>query len=118
MLQFFHTGSRTTAAPPALARLRDAVLLLECGVADHVRPAASATAPLRHALEHHLDQSTGAPTSDGAAPPPPPCREALRRAGVPLVPGPRFVAAVEAVAARRARSREYVVRSQWDWVDA
>jgi hypothetical protein len=116
VLRYFHSGVRATAAPVAVAVLDDALLLLDCAVDEGARPAASATEPLRQAIERHLGTSARA-FHDGraAVPPPPPDRDELAAAGIPLATDTRFAAAVEARSERRARLQSFVSGSGWTW---
>lgn len=114
VLQYFHAGTAETAAPVAIAALDDALLLMASAVAPDVRPPASATGPVRYAIERHLSTTTSGP--DGADPhaaPPVPDPAELAEAGIPLADPHRFVQAVSRDAARRAQLHAFVVDAGW-----
>ncbi|HVM28117.1 MAG TPA: ion channel [Mycobacteriales bacterium] len=118
VLQYFHTGQRAVAAPVALARLDDALLLLSSAVSPPARPAASATEPLRYAVERHLVTGPGTARADDAGPTPgAPGLEPLADAGIPLVPAAHYADAVARARPRRAALLRFVIASGWSWDD-
>lgn len=113
VLQYFHTGSPETAAPVALAALDDALLLLQSALAPDARPPASATGPVRYAIERHLSTTTGHTDVDPHAAPPVPDTAELAAAGIPLADPHRFAQTVADGASRRAHLHAFVVESGW-----
>lgn len=117
VLHYFHSTRRQTAAAPALATLFETLLLLTEGVAPEVRPLDIQTRPALQALQellHILEIQHLAPVD--SAPPPPP-REALRTAGIPLVETETFEQAVENRNEERKLLRAYVEQEGWSWKD-
>lgn len=116
VLQYFHTGTRATAAPVALAVLDDALLLLATAVPEELRPPGSATGPLRYAVERHMAEATDGSGPDRRLDPPPtPDRSLLVTGGLPMTADEQFLAGVEQAAQRRSRLHRLVVSAGWTW---
>jgi hypothetical protein len=116
VLHYFSSRQPESAAPLALARLDDALLLLHAGVAPCARPESSAIEPLRRALDRYLAavDVTAAPRGE-TEPPPAPDLGALRTTGVPVVPDGEFTGRVAGEADRRRRLRSFVAADGWTW---
>ena len=116
VLHYFSSRQPESAAPLALARLDDALLLLRDGVAARARPEHSAIEPLRRALDRYLaavDVTSAARRE--TEPPPAPDLGALGKAGVPVVSDEEFAARVADEADRRRRLRSFVAADGWSW---
>lgn len=113
VLHFFVGAERTTVAPLSVARLDDALLLLEHGVARAARPPASATRPVRLSIDRYLSSVTAPRTQDPEAPPSPSLRD-LAAFGVPVVDPAEFEQCVAARADRRRRLAALVLSQGWD----
>jgi hypothetical protein len=116
VLEHFSAPEVTTSAPVCVARLDEAVRLIDTGVdADH-RPHESALAPVRAILHRYLEVvSRNAVDDDGANTPPPPDLDCLRAAGVPVVDDCTHVLALDSHAATRSAWRRHVRTAGWDW---
>lgn len=118
VLHYFHSPSTASAAPVALARLDEAVLLLRAAVAPPARIHSSAVEPVRRALDRWLFAATSTVTGpqDGR-PPGLPDTSALRGAGIPLASAAEYLqaAAAAADADRRCRLRAVVEDDGWSW---
>jgi hypothetical protein len=116
VLEHFSAPEVTTSAPVCVARLDEAMRLIDTGVgADH-RPHESALAPVRAILDRYLDVvSRNAVDDDGAKAPPPPDLDRLRAAGVPVVDDRTYVRALDSHAATRSAWRRHVRTAGWDW---
>lgn len=116
VLHFFRSREQDAAAPVAIGRLDDAMLLLQAGVAAASRPDSSAVEPVRRAIARYLDtaSSTSAGAPDSAAPPAPD-QAALRAAGIPIAPSEDFLRRVQAEADRRQRLRRLLRSNGWSW---
>ncbi len=116
VLHYFHSPTPESAAPLALARLDDALLLLRAAIAPAVRPDRSALEPARRAMDRYL-AATGLTFAGrrrnrpAAAPDTAP----LGAAGIPLAPAGDYLAYVEGQADRRGRLRDVVLSDGWSW---
>jgi hypothetical protein len=113
VLHFFVGAEPTTVAPLAVARLDDALLLLEHGVAPSARPPVSATRPVRISIDRYLS-SVSAPVAAQAEPPPAPSVHELAAYGVPVVDPQEFAEHVAARRDRRRRLASLVLSQGWD----
>ena len=116
VLHYFHSRTRQTAAPPALAQLDDALLILDAAVLPQARPSPAAVLPLRSVLDRYLstvaDVSTAPVESDA---PPPPDLAPVAAAGIPLDSAERFAERVADHAERRRRLATVVAGDGWSW---
>jgi hypothetical protein len=112
LLQFFHSADRSTSVPLNLARLDDALSLLEHGLAT---PAGPTVAAGRRAV----DAFVGTLRLTGPLPdvPPLPLLVALRDAAEHTVGDDAFAAAMEDEAERRQRLHAFVLQEGWAWDD-
>lgn len=114
VLHFFHSRSRDTSAPVAVAHLDEAMLLIEAAVDPAAQPGASTVAPARIVVGRYLE-TTGSAAGPSTGVPPEPDLSALRRAGVPLVAteliGPRLAEGSE----RRRRLADLLTGDGWSW---
>lgn len=84
VLHYFHSETRQSAAPPNIANLSQALLLLRQGVVLDARPDAALLEPLDRAIDVFLDTLHGARLTPNT-PLPLPDLDPLRRAGIPVV---------------------------------
>jgi hypothetical protein len=115
VVHFFHSTEPESAAPLAVARLDDALLLLHGAVADCVRPDPSAIGPLRRAVERYQAAAAGNAGAGRSDVPPVPDVEPLRAAGIPLLPAGEFRARAAEESDRRRRLAELVRSDGWSW---
>ncbi|CCG03822.1 potassium channel family protein [Blastococcus saxobsidens] len=116
VLHYFRTRTASAAAPLAMARLYDALHLLGAGVAQPVRPPASAVQPVLRVVERYVGTAgVDRAKVHEADPPPAPAVDRLIAAGVPLAPETERQGAVEAAAGRRAGLRQLVEDAGWKW---
>jgi hypothetical protein len=118
VLHFFRSGRPEAAAPLAIARLDDALLLLQSAVAEPVRPPRAAMVPVRQVIERYLSTASagrrpGVSSTDTA--PPAPGVERLAAAGIPMAEVGAQQRAVEEAAERRTRLRRLVEDAGWEW---
>jgi hypothetical protein len=115
VLHYFHSPSRSSALEPGIAALDEAVLILEHGVDDTVRPHPTVTRPLRRVLDQFAETVAQEFTGVDDAPPGPPDLQMLRREGIPTVSDEAFHRAVEAHADRRRALTALVRDARWRW---
>ena len=118
VLHFFRSRRPEASPPLAIARLDDALLLLQSAVAEPVRPPGAAVVPVRRVIDRYVSTATAGRAQDpgGAeAPPPAPAVDRLARAGVPLADPRELRRAIEEATQRRARLRRLVEDAGWDW---
>lgn len=115
VVHFFHSAEAESAAPLAVARLDDALLLLQVAVADRARPDPSAIRPLRRAVDRYLAAAAGTAGPGRSEVPPVPDVEPLRAAGIPLRPTDEFEDRVAEESDRRSRLAELVRSDGWSW---
>lgn len=115
VLHFFHSPTRDTGLEPGIAALDEALLLLEHGVADEVRPHPFRLRPLRSAFDRFGEVVAEEFIRGAQHPPPPPSLEPLRRAGIPVRDEVTFL---EAVATRHEHRRilaGIISDAGWPW---
>ncbi|WP_432534676.1 hypothetical protein [Kineococcus arenarius] len=116
VLHHFRSRERIAAAPSAIARLDEAMLLLSCAVADSARPHASTIDPVRAAIGRYLTTtSMTATVGDPPDEPPAPQRASLQAAGIPTTAQQEYVAAVSRSAERRRRLHRLLHGNGWSW---
>ena len=115
VLHYFHSAEPEAATPLAVARLEDALLLLEAAVAVEARPDPSAIRPVRRAVDRYLSAAGSTPEPGRAAVPPFPDVQPLRAAGIPLVPTAEFLGRAAERSDRRSRLAELVGNDGWSW---
>jgi hypothetical protein len=116
VLHYFSSRQPESAAPPALARLDDALLLLRVGVVARARPDPAAVEPLRRALNRYLAAvAVTSAARQESAPPPVPDLGALKAAGIPVVADEEFAARLAGESDRRYRLRSFVAADGWNW---
>ena len=118
VLHFFRSARVEGSAPLAIARLDDALLLLESAVDGRVRPPLPAVVPLRRVIDRYLSTASAGceqATDGDDAPPPAPRVDRLDAAGVPLTGLPERRSAFERAAERRLRLRRLVENAGWEW---
>lgn len=115
VLHFFHSPNPNAAVEPGITALDEALLLLEHGVVDEVRPHPLQLRPLRAALDRFGDVVAGEFIVSAEHPPPPPSLEPLRRAGIPVRDDASFL---EAAAVRHEHRRilaGLIRDAGWSW---
>lgn len=117
VLHFFHAPTRSTALEPGLVALDEAVLILEHGVEERVRPDPATIRPLRATLDRFSELVADEFTGEAAADPPPPDLEPLRRAGVPVVAPEEFRSAVAGRGRHRRRMAAFLIDAHWEPAD-
>lgn len=115
VLRYFHSPQPHLAAPLAVARLDEALLVLTEGVQESVRPDGSATEPLRYAVARFVATARQGSGSRAGGPPPPVSLAPLGRAGVPMVAEADFDAANRRHADRRTDLHRLVADAGWSW---
>jgi len=118
VVHFFHSAERQSAAPLCVARLDDALLLLQGAVADGARPDLTAIRPLRRAVDRFLAAAAGNAGPGRSEVPPVPDVEPLQAAGIPLRGAAEFRALVAQESDRRSRLAELVRSDGWSWPGA
>jgi hypothetical protein len=115
VLHYFHSPSRASALEPGIAAVDEAVLILEHGVDDSVRPHPTVTQPLRRVLTQFAETVAEEFTGVEEEPPAPPDLELLRREGIPTVSDEVFHRAIEGHADRRRALAALVRDARWSW---
>ncbi|MGJ3264181.1 MAG: ion channel [Salinarimonas sp.] len=98
-----------------IARLDEALLLMECALAPDVRPPTSVLRPVRNALDAYFEAVDLAGGMPAAEAPPVAGTDALAAAGIPLAPSARYHAGVAGAVDRRRIARGILEESGWDW---
>ncbi|WP_298458468.1 potassium channel family protein [uncultured Cellulomonas sp.] len=117
VLHYFHSSTRVTAAPVAVAHLDEALFLLQEAVQPAAAPEAGTVAPTRRAVDRYL-HTVGATSTMPVRvddPPPAPDLAGLRGAGIPVAGDADFGPAVAAAADRRRTLATMVVNDGWSW---
>ncbi|HEY4640949.1 MAG TPA: hypothetical protein VII75_06355 [Thermoanaerobaculia bacterium] len=93
VLRYFHSEKRRTASTVRLAGLYELTMILEAGVAPHLRLGRISIYPLRDALAGYCDALSSMFVKGAAAPPPPPSLVPVRDLGAETVDDATFAAA-------------------------
>lgn len=117
VLHYLHSGRLATAAPPALARLDEALTILADGVAPEHRPDRALLQAARHAMGDYLDTVQPFLHARAGGPPPSPGLDRLRSAGVPVVSDAEFERRLGERSAHRERLVQLVESDGWTWAD-
>ena len=118
VLRYFRSSDPDASTPLALARLDEAMLLLQAGVAPSARPDVSAVDPVRRAVDRYLTTASGLLASRDLDDPPLPDLAVLADAGVPIGESAELVAAAAQEGDRRRRLVALVHEDGWSWPDA
>jgi hypothetical protein len=118
VLHFFHSPERTSAFEPGLAALDEALLLLEHGVEESLRPPPLVLTPLRASLDRFAEVVAGEFVSVTGHEPPAPSLEPLRRAGIPTVDDATFGARVTVRREHRRVMGALLEDARWPWEQA
>lgn len=113
VLHYFHSTDRASAAAPNIVVLAQAIDLLRYGVAEQVRPPASAVEPLDLALNRFLDTLSESFLPPTGTPLAPPTLQPLRDAGIPTVHESLYENGNEANAERRAQLAALLADDGW-----
>lgn len=117
VLHFFHSPARSTALEPGLVALDEALLILEHGVDERVRPDPVTLQPLRVTLDRFAELVADEFTGEAAVDPPAPDLGPLRRAGVPTVEPAAFREALAARGQHRRLMAAFVADAHWRFED-
>lgn len=112
VLHYFHASQPSRAAPLAVARLDDLMVLLDALEPEH-RPDENAVAPLRFAVERYVQTATRIAWVPQVTAPPVP--EVAPLAGTHLPWRAEGVPEAAAAAERRTASHRLVVSDGWTW---
>src|SRR5206468_2195236 len=93
VLYYFHSRRRAVSCAVAVATLREAVLLLEHGVAAAHRPDRASVRPVRRAVDALAAAMWASAVDEPADLPPVPDLSPLRDAGIPTADAGEFAAA-------------------------
>lgn len=115
VLHYFHAATPRLAAPVAVARVDEALLLLRAAVAAPATLETQATEPLRFAIERYVAAAAGTAWWPSAEPPPAPDLGPLREAGVPLLDGAVVADRYGREVERRADLHALVRSDGWSW---
>ncbi|HET8655135.1 MAG TPA: hypothetical protein VFL93_06445 [Longimicrobiaceae bacterium] len=115
MLHYYHAARKKLAMAPAVAIFAEALVLLECGVAEGVRPSPSVLRVAQQIVRDYLDTLRSAYISPARDLPPSPDLGRLRSAGIPVVPDERFAAAIASMEERRRLLLDGVRDEAWEW---
>jgi hypothetical protein len=119
VLRYFHSEKLRTASTVRLAGLYEITLILEEGIAPHLRLGRISIYPLRDALAGYCEALSGMFVNPTAAPPPLPSLAPLRDLGVETVDDATFAAAADAekVAHVRRFFLALLHEDGWTWND-
>ena len=116
VLHHFHARDPRRAALVGVARLDEALTLLEHGVAEEQRPDPFAVRLLRAHVDRVAEVVGSVHVTGGTAEAPPaPDRTTLRLAGIPTTSEEDFQDAVRRAGPRRTRLRALVLGAGWTW---
>jgi hypothetical protein len=119
VLRYFHSEKLRTASTVRLAGLYEMTLILEEGIAPHLRLGRISIYPLRDALAGYSESLSGMFVSPAGAPPPVPSLGPVRDLGVETVDDATFAAAAAEEHAVFIR-RFFVAllhEDGWTWAD-
>ncbi|HEV7428283.1 MAG TPA: hypothetical protein VGQ46_18150 [Thermoanaerobaculia bacterium] len=119
VLRYFHSEKLRTASTVRLAGLYEVTLILECGIAPHLRLGRISIYPLRDALAGYCESLSGMFVSPAGAPPPLPSLRPVRDLGVETVDDATFAAAAGEEHARLIRRffLGLLHEDGWTWDD-
>jgi hypothetical protein len=115
VVHYSHSVEQRTAVAPAIATIDELLTLLHHGVAPSARLPLLVTEPLRRTISELLATLEAAFIHAAAQPPPLPCLQQLRDAGVPTVDDETFQAALEHLSQRRQLLLGLVQADGWPW---
>ena len=117
ILHYFHSERLRTATVVRIASLYETTLILNHGVAPHLRLQRMTIQPLTDSLTGFADNIRGTFVHPKSTPPPPPLLQPLRDIGVETVSDSEFAAAVDAAQKNRRFFLGLVVDDGWTWSD-
>ena len=118
VLHNFHAKDPRRAALVGVARLDEALTLLEHGVAPEQRPDPFVTRQMRAHIDRLAEVVAAVHvTSHDVETPAGPERTTLALVGIPLAPEDEFDEAVRRLAPRRRQLHALVVGSGWSWTE-
>lgn len=115
IIDFFWTGRREYAVPPAVAALHEALSLGTFGIQPRARLAAFHTDPVRRAIDTILRTLLSTHEVSVGEPPPPPELAVLRRAGVTVVDDAAFLTALDGRQRQRCVLAGWCRTHGWEW---
>jgi hypothetical protein len=115
VVHYSHSVERRTAVAPAIAVVDELLTLLHHGVAPAVHLPLLTTEPLRRTVSELLETLEAAFIHPTTLPPPPPCLQRLRDAGIPTVDDEQFQTALELLQPRRRLLLGLVHTDGWPW---
>ena len=117
ILHYFHSERLRTATAVRLASLYETTLILNQGVAPHLRLQRMTIQPLTDSLTGFADNIRGTFVHPKSTPPLPPSLQPLRGIGVETVGDAEFAASVDAAQRIRRFFLGLVVDDGWAWSD-
>jgi hypothetical protein len=117
VLHYFHSERLRTATAVRLASLYETTLILNHGVAPHLRLQRMTIQPLTDSLSGFADVIRGTFVHPKSTPPPAPSLQPLREIGVKTVTDTEFAAAADAAGKIRRFFLGLVVDDGWEWSD-
>jgi hypothetical protein len=117
VLHYFHSRRQAASAALAIAALREAVLLLEHGVAPGHRPGPGSMRPVRRAVDALAAAMRPSAVSEVRDPPPAPDLGLLQDAGIPTADPAEFAGDVNEQAQHRRLLAALVEWDGWAWDD-
>jgi hypothetical protein len=119
VLRYFHSEKRRTASTVRLAGLYEMTMILEQGVAPHLRLGRISIYPLRDALAGYCDALSSMFVKAAPTPPPPPSLAPVRDLGAQTVDDAAFAAAAAEEHALRIRRffLGLLHEDGWSWDD-
>jgi hypothetical protein len=115
VLHFFHSSDRTSAFAPSVAALSETITVLNCAVAEEVRPHTAVLETVQRSIGQLLGIVHPKYTSEVDGPPPRPDLDRLRDIGVPLVDHDEFVREIEQHDEQRELLLGFVEDAHWTW---
>lgn len=119
VLEQFSAPEPSTSAPVCVARLDEAIRLVETAVDPRFRPHESVVGPVRRTVDRYVEVVLRDAPTQGRSEPPTAMTirqiDGLRAAGVPVVEAARFAEAIGAHRAARSAMHQHVCSSGWAW---
>lgn len=117
VMHYFIPRNRDASLALGLTRMQEALVLLEHGVAEELRPDASELGSIHWAIDKYTDQLFTSGIATRRRPPPLPSLDALEEEGIPSVERSAFEEGASRVQERRGMLADYLERHGWSWRD-
>lgn len=117
VIHYFHTGDPAAAVPLRLAALDEALAVMRHGLRPEAQPHPLALHLLEEAISRYLHTLGAVYIEPAAEAPPPPELTPLCAAGLPVVSGEVFTAAIARLELRRRLLKGLVEHDGWTWAD-